>query len=90
MVVEAAREACDKEQKAMKGYDEVATETLKSKGVKVWKISDQERARWVAATKKVVIEHEKKIDEKSHDGRQFMRTLYNSLGRNYDKEILGN
>lgn len=90
MVIEAAREATDKQQKEMKGYDEAATETLKSKGVKVWKISDQERVRWVAATKKVVIEHEKKIDEKSHDGRQFMRTLYNSLGRNYDKEILGN
>lgn len=90
MVVEAAREACDKEQKEMKGYDEKATEILKSKGVKVWKISDQEKARWVAATRKVVIEHEQKIDEKSHDGRQFMRTLYNSLGRNYDKEILGN
>jgi TRAP-type C4-dicarboxylate transport system substrate-binding protein len=89
-VVEAAREACDKEQKEMKGYDEKATDFLKTKGVKVWKISDQEKARWVAATKRVFIEHEKKIDEKSHDGRQFMQALFKGLGRNYDKEILGN
>lgn len=88
-VMEAAKEACDREQNEMKGYDDKATEFLKTKGVKVWKISDQEQARWIAATKKVVIEHEGKIDEKSHDGHQFMQMLYKSLGRNYDKEILG-
>jgi TRAP-type C4-dicarboxylate transport system substrate-binding protein len=88
MVFSAAREACDQQQREMKGYDENATEVLKSKGVKVWKISPQERTRWVAACKKVVIEHEKKIDEKSRDGRAFMRTVYKSLGRDYDKEIL--
>ena len=56
------REACDQQQKEMKGYDENATEVLKSKGVKVWKIDPQERTRWIAATRKVVIEHEKKIE----------------------------
>jgi len=89
-VIEAANEACDQEQKEVKSYDEKATEFLKTKGVKVWNISDKEEARWIAATRKVVIEHEQKIDEKSHDGREFMRTLYKSLGRDYDKEILGN
>ncbi|MCX5908358.1 MAG: hypothetical protein NTY64_14530, partial [Deltaproteobacteria bacterium] len=73
----------------MKGYDEDATEILKGKGVKVWKISSQERTRWIDATRKVVIEHEKKIDEKSKDGRAFMQTVYKSLGRDYNKEILG-
>ncbi len=89
IVIESAREACDQQQKEMKGYDENATETLKSKGVKVWKIDPQERARWIKATRKVVIEHETKIDEKSKDGRAFMRGVYKSLGRDYDKEILG-
>ncbi len=88
IVIDSAREACHQQQKEMKGYDENATEILKSKGVKVWKIDAQERTRWIAATRKVVIEHEKKIDEKSHDGRPFMRTVYKSLGRDYDKEIL--
>jgi TRAP-type C4-dicarboxylate transport system substrate-binding protein len=90
IVIDSAREACDQQQKEMKGYDENATEFLKSKGVKVWKIDPQERTRWIAATRKVVIEHEKKIDEKSKDGRAFMRTVYKSLGRDYDREILGN
>lgn len=89
MVISAAREACNQQQKEMKGYDEKATEILKSKGVKVWKISPKEKARWVAACKKVVIEHEQKIEAKTHDGRTFMRTVYKSLGRDYDKEILG-
>jgi TRAP-type C4-dicarboxylate transport system substrate-binding protein len=90
IVVESAREACNLQQKEMKGFDENATELLKSKGVKVWKLDAAERTRWVAATRKVVIEHEKKIDEKSRDGRVFMQTLYKSLGRDYNKEILGN
>jgi len=88
IVIDSAREACHQQQGEMKGYDENATEILKSKGVKVWKLDPQERTRWIAATRKVVIEHEKKIDEKSHDGRAFMRTVYKSLGRDYDKEIL--
>ena len=90
IVIDSAREACDQQQKEMKGYDEKATEFMKTKGVKVWTIDPKEKTRWIAATRKVVIEHEKKIDEKSKDGRSFMRTLYKSLGRDYDKEILGN
>ncbi len=88
IVIDSAREACHQQQGEMKGYDENATEILKSKGVKVWKLDPQEKTRWIAATRKVVIEHEKRIDEKSHDGRAFMRTVYKSLGRDYDKEIL--
>ncbi|NWG03497.1 MAG: TRAP transporter substrate-binding protein [Syntrophaceae bacterium] len=88
IVIDAAVEACFKQQKESKDFDDKAIDFLKSKGVKVWTISQQEKARWIAATKKVVIDHEKKVDEKSHDGRQFMRTVYKSLGRDYDKEIL--
>jgi len=60
IVIDSAREACNQQQKEMKGYDENATEILKSKGVKVWKIDAKEMTRWIAATRKVVIEHEKK------------------------------
>jgi hypothetical protein len=35
---------------------------------------------------KVVLEHEKKIDEKSKDGRAFMPASIKSLGRDYDKK----
>ena len=37
IVFDSAREACNQQQKEMKGFDENATEILKSKGVKVWK-----------------------------------------------------
>jgi TRAP-type transport system periplasmic protein len=89
IVIDSMLEACSQEQKELKDYDEKAVEELKGKGVKAWSLSPQEKARWVAATRKVVIDHEKKIDEKSHDGRSFMRTLYKSLGRNYDGEVYG-
>jgi TRAP-type C4-dicarboxylate transport system substrate-binding protein len=89
IIIESAREACRQEQKEMIDYDDRAIEILKSKGVKVWTISPEERARWIKATRKVVIDHEKKIDQKSGDGLAFMRTVYKSLGRDYDKEIHG-
>jgi TRAP-type C4-dicarboxylate transport system substrate-binding protein len=37
-------------------YDEKAVEELKSKGVKIWTLSPQERTRWVMATRKVIVE----------------------------------
>ncbi len=88
IVIDSMLEACSREQKELKDYDEKAVEELKAKGVKVWALSPQEKTRWVASTRKVIIDHEQKIDQKSHDGRAFMRTLYKSLGRDYDKEIL--
>ena len=89
MVIDAANEACAKQQKESKDFDDKAVAFLETKGVKVWTISQQEKARWIAATNKVVIDHEQKIDDKSHDGRQFMKIVYKSLGRDYEKEILG-
>jgi TRAP-type C4-dicarboxylate transport system substrate-binding protein len=88
MVIDAAAEACAKAQRESKEYDDKAVDFLKSKGVKVWTLAPQEKTRWIAATNKVVIDHEQKIDAKSHDGRKFMQTVYKSLGRDYDKEIL--
>ena len=89
MTIDAAIEACAKQQKESQDFDDKAVALLKTKGVKVWTISQQEKARWIAATNKVVIDHEQKIDNKSHDGRKFMSTVYKSLGRDYEKEILG-
>jgi TRAP-type C4-dicarboxylate transport system substrate-binding protein len=88
MVIDAAAEACAKAQKESKEFDDKAVDFLKSKGVKVWTITPEEKTRWIAATNKVVIDHEQKIDAKSHDGRKFMHTVYKSLGRDYEKEIL--
>jgi TRAP-type C4-dicarboxylate transport system substrate-binding protein len=88
MVIDAASEACAKAQKESKAFDDKAVDFLKSKGVKVWTLTPQEKTRWIAATNKVVIDHEQKIDAKSHDGRKFMHTVYKSLGCDYEKEIL--
>jgi TRAP-type C4-dicarboxylate transport system substrate-binding protein len=89
MVIDAAIEACKKQQKESKDFDGEAVAFLKTKGVKVWTISEQEKTRWITATNKVVIDHEQKIDNKSHDGRKFMKAVFKSLGRDYEKEILG-
>ena len=89
-VVEAAREACAWQQKQMKKYDEAAIKECKEKhNMKIWTLSPEEMDRWVKATNKVWLSHEKKIDAKSGDGRAFLRTVFKSVGRDYDKEVLG-
>ncbi|MCX5907779.1 MAG: TRAP transporter substrate-binding protein [Deltaproteobacteria bacterium] len=90
IVVDSVLEACRQQQNEMKDLDEKSVESMKQKGIKIWTLSSEEKARWIAATKKVYFEHEKRIDQSSGDGRAFMRTVFKSLGRDYDKEILGN
>lgn len=90
IVVDSVLEACREEQNAMKNLDEQSIATMKKKGIGIWTLSAQEKLRWIAATKKVYFEHEKRIDQASGDGRAFMLTVFKSLGRDYNKEILGN
>ncbi len=89
VIRESILEACRQQQKEMQDLDDKSVESMKQKGIKIWSISAEEKARWIAATKKVYFEHEKRIDQSSGDGRVFMRTVFKSLGRDYDKEILG-
>jgi TRAP-type C4-dicarboxylate transport system substrate-binding protein len=90
MVIESIDEACRWQQAQMKDYDENAIEECKTKhGMKIWSLSDEEMDRWVKATNKVWLSHEKKVDAKSGDGREFLRIVFESIGRNYDKEVLG-
>lgn len=87
--IDAIHEACLKEQKEMRGLDAKSLEEMREKGIKIWTLSPQEKARWIKATRKVLIDHEKRIDDFSGDGRDFLRIIYKSLGRNYDEEIYG-
>jgi C4-dicarboxylate-binding protein DctP len=84
--VEAALSRAQKEQVT---FDDDAVKKMQAKGIKAWQLSKSEHARWVKTTMRVLIEHEKRIDKASKDGRQFLRTVYKSLGRDYDKEVLG-
>ena len=89
-VIESIHEACKWEQQIVKKYEDDAVEELKTKhGIKFWTLSDKEMDRWIKATNKVWLSHEKKIDEKSGDGRVFLRAVFKSVGRDYDKRILG-
>lgn len=87
--LKAVETAVSQEQKEMKNFDEEAVNKMQSKGIKVWRLSESEHARWVKACKKVLVEHEKRIDKASKDGREFLRIVYKSLGRDYDKEVYG-
>ena len=74
----------------MQQYDEEAIKVLKEKhGMKIWYLDASETDRWVKASNKVWPSHEKKIDAKTGDGRAFLRTVFKSVGRDYDKEVLG-
>jgi TRAP-type C4-dicarboxylate transport system substrate-binding protein len=88
LIVETVKEACAEQQKRMRDYDDKAVEELKAKGVKVWTLTPEEKARWIKASRVVFLEHEKKIDDKSKDGRAFLTAVFKSLGRDYEKEIL--
>ena len=87
--VDSIHEACLKEQQEIKGLDEKSVEQMREKGIKIWTLDAEEKARWVKATRKVLVEHEKRIDKFSGDGKVFLRLIYKSLGRDYDKEIYG-
>ena len=85
----AINNACKREQADIQKLDEEAVAKLKAKGIKAWTLSQEEKQRWIKACRKVVIEHEKRVDKASNDGRKFMQIVYKSLGRDYDKEIYG-
>jgi len=87
--VKSVETACTRNYKSAKSFDGEALEKMKANGIKIWNLSESERNRWVRACNKVVIEHEKRIDKASKDGRQFMRVMYKSVGRDYDKEVYG-
>lgn len=88
-VIKAIELACAREQADVQKVDEDAIAQMKGKGIRVWTLTPEEKRRWMNACYKVVREHEKRIDAFSRDGREFMRTVYKSLGRDYDKEVLG-
>ena len=87
--VDSIHEACLKEQQEIKGLDDKSVEQMRQKGIKIWTLDAEEKARWVKATRKVLVVHEKRIDKFSGDGKVFLRQLYKSMGRDYDKEIYG-
>ena len=55
--------------------------------MKIWRLSEAEKARFMRATLPVVRNFEQRIEKSSGDGRAFMRKMYQATGQNYDKIV---
>lgn len=88
MVREAAAEASDRAAKELREGEAAAIADLESKGVVITRVSDEEIAAFRAATTPVVRDFEKRINDQTGDGREFMSRIYGAIGQNYE-EIVG-
>ena len=90
IVLESAEEACAWEQAQMLDFEKQSIKDLvENKGMTAYELEEEEMERWIEATNKVWSIHEEKINEKSGDGREFLIEVFASMGRDYEKEVLG-
>ena len=83
----AAKEASERAAKELNSMEASIIAELEKGGIKVWRLSDAERERFVKATLPVVRNFEQRIDKSSGDGKAFMRRMYEATGQNYDKVV---
>ena len=60
---------------------------LEKSGMKVWRLTDAQRDRFLKATVPVVRNFEQRIDKSTGDGKAFMQRMYEATGQNYDKVV---
>lgn len=87
LVREAAKEAVERGWRELRALELTSTAELEKVGVKVWRLSDAEKARFMKATLPVVRNFEQRIEKSSGDGRAFMRKMYQATGQDYDKIV---
>ena len=87
LVREAAKEATDRGWRELRALEATSTTDLEKAGVKIWRLSEAEKARFMRATLPVVRNFEQRIEKSSGDGRAFMRKMYQATGQNYDKIV---
>ncbi len=87
MVRASAREASERAWKELRTMEGAIVGEVEKMGVKVWRLNDAEKARFIKATVPVVRNFEQRIDKSSGDGKAFMRRLYEATGQNYDKVV---
>lgn len=83
----AAKEASERAWKELRDLEGSIVSEVEKMGVKVWRLSDAEKARFIKVTVPVVRNFEQRIDKSSGDGKAFMRRMYEATGQNYDKVI---
>jgi TRAP-type C4-dicarboxylate transport system substrate-binding protein len=87
IVRSSAKEASERAAKELNSMEASIIAELEKGGMKVWRLSDAERERFVKATVPVVRNYEQRIDKSSGDGKAFMRRMYEATGQNYDKVV---
>lgn len=83
----SAKEASERATKELKVMEASIIAELEKGGIKVWRLTDAERARFVKATVPVVRNFEQRVEKSSGDGKAFMRRMYEATGQNYDKVV---
>jgi C4-dicarboxylate-binding protein DctP len=83
----SAREASERAAKELNTVEANIIADLEKGGIKVWRLTDAQRDRFVKATMPVVRNFEQRIDKSSGDGRAFMRRMYEATGQNYDNLV---
>lgn len=87
VVRSAAKEASERAANELHAMEASIIDELEKGGIKVWRLSDAERARFVKTTVPVVRNFEQRIEKSSGDGKAFMRRMYEATGQNYDKVV---
>jgi C4-dicarboxylate-binding protein DctP len=81
----SAKEASERAAKELNAMESSIIAELEKGGVKVWRLTDAQRDRFVRATVPVVRNFEQRIEKSSGDGKAFMRRMYEATGQDYDK-----
>lgn len=87
VVRSAAKEASERATKELAAMEASIITELEKGGIKVWRLTDAQRERFVKATAPVVRNFEQRIEKSSGDGKAFMRRMYEATGQNYDKVV---
>lgn len=85
IVRSSAKEASERAAKELNKAESIYIADLEKGGIKIWRLTDAQRNRFIQATAPVVKNFEQRIEKSSGDGKAFMRRMYEATGQNYDK-----
>lgn len=83
----AAKEASERAAKELNAMEAEIIADLEKGGIKVWRLSDAEKQRFLKATVPVVRNFEQRVEKSFGDGKGFMRRMYQATGQDYDKVV---
>ena len=83
----SAREASERAAKELNAMEGSIITELEKGGIKVWRLTDAQRTRFVKATVPVIRNFEQRVEKSSGDGKAFMRRMYEATGQNYDQVV---